>query len=119
MEIWVEFLDGKWRISPDPAEVKHGMPVLWRFRAEGLGAHRVRWSVHFKKSPFKPQPGSAAGGPFTIATETTQNENGQHTGSSSSTNTDNRPGDYKYDVRAQDAETDETLGNEDPRLIVV
>jgi hypothetical protein len=113
MEIWVEFQDGKWRTSPDPAKVKLGAPIAWRFRADQLAVGRAKWSVHFDKSPF-----TAAGGSFTLSTSTTQDENGQHAGTSPIIDA-RKPGDYKYSLLAQDADTEETLGSEDPRLIVV
>ena len=117
MEIWVEFQNKEWRISPDPAKVKLGTPVSWRFRATGLGVRRVKWTVVFHKSPFKHSPKANPGGPFVVSTETIPNENGQHIGTSPTTIADT-PGDYKYDVRAENGENAEPLGNEDPYLSV-
>jgi hypothetical protein len=115
VEIWVDF-DGvtkKFTTHPQNAEVKVGTPVLWRFRSNNLSnVARVRWIVSFKNgSPFGDQ-----GSRFTTVSRVS---GAQHTGATGS-NTADTEGDYKYEVRAEDAsKKGETLGEEDPKLKVI
>lgn len=120
MEIWIEFNDGKWRITPDPAKIKRGTPILWRFKADNLNARLVRWTIHFdNRHPFaiiaNRRPALATR--LAIATETFRLPDGQHVGTSPTIATD-EAGHYKYSVRSEDIDEERTLGEEDPMLIV-
>ena len=106
MEIWVNFDVGKFTIAPDPATVKVGTPVVWRFLANQSAPERIRWTVYFHHgSPFRVQPAEFV--------TTTQFSGGQHTGATGAVIPDDA-GDYKYGVRAEDAHTQNKLGDEDP-----
>ena len=110
MEIWVSFDFGKFTVTPDPATVKAGTPLIWRFRSNLAVQDRVRWTVYFYHgSPFRFEPKE-------IST-TTQSAAGQHAGATGTMVPDD-PGDYKYGVRAEDAFKQNILGDDDPRLIV-
>jgi hypothetical protein len=109
MEIWVEFENGKWRISPDPAVVVPGTLVSWRFRSDSIHSPRAFWTVHFEqRSPFRNRAHS-----IIVRTE---EKDGQHAGATEPVPVDDE-GDYKYAVRAAD-QFEKTIGDEDPRLIV-
>ena len=121
MEILVEFDKGEWRISPDPAEVPRGTRVWWRFQANSLRSPRVRWTVYFANGyPFaaENQPSPIIGGRVALSTDTIKQQNGQHAGTSPVITPD-APGDYKYEVHAEDLDEGQQLGDDDPRLIVV
>lgn len=110
MEVWVSLVGGKFTILPDPARVSVGTPVTWRFQTNGLTNPLVRWTVSFPThSPFKSS--------LKEFTTTTQLSGGQHAGATGAMAPDS-PGDYKYDVRVEDARTQTQLGNDDPHLIV-
>jgi hypothetical protein len=110
MEIWVSFDGQKFTISPDPARVKVNTPVIWRFQANQVSTNLIRWTVLFReKSPFQFQAGAF--------TTTTQSVQGQHSGATGAMAPD-KPGDYKYAVRADDALTQSELGEDDPYLTV-
>lgn len=109
MEIWVEFEDGKWRISPDPAIVVPGTWVSWRFRSNSIDSPMAFWTIQFDlPTPFRNRVHSI------IAR--TDEKDGQHVGATEPVPVDNE-GDYKYSVRAAD-QNERTIGDEDPRLIV-
>jgi hypothetical protein len=121
VEIRIEFDKGKWRVSPDPAEVPRGTRVWWRFQSNDLRARRVRWTVYFANGyPFAPgnQLGVLIGDRVALSTDTTKQQDGQHAGTSPEITAD-APGDYKYGVRAEDLDEGQQLGDDDPRLIVV
>jgi hypothetical protein len=110
MEIWVTLDGAKFTISPDPATVKVGTPVIWRFLANQLAPERIRWTAYFHHgSPFRLQP--------IEFTTTTQLSSGQHAGATGAAVPED-PKDYKYGVRAENAQTQFKLGDEDPTLIV-
>jgi len=110
MEIRVSFDGRNFKISPDPARVKAGTLVKWRFHANHLGFDRILWTVFFHHgSPFQFQADEF--------TTTTQSDQGQHTGTTDEMAPDT-PGDYKYGVRSEDARTQHRLGEDDPRLLV-
>lgn len=112
MEVWVSFNSQKFTFAPDPARVKVGTPVTWRVQANGSQSTLIRWTVFFNHgSPLRSKLDE-----LTITT-TTQSHAGQHTGVTGAI-APNKPGDYKYGVRAEDAQTDEPLGEDDPYLIV-
>jgi hypothetical protein len=110
MEIWVEFDSSirKFRVSPNPAIVKRGTSITWRFRADNFSGPGILWTVYFDQ-----------GTPFAQSMFTTGSaiSNGQHTGATTAKSAD-KPGDYKYGVRAQDSSTKNKLGDEDPILRV-
>jgi hypothetical protein len=110
MEIWVEFDGNQFRISPDPAVVNSGTPVIWKFQSNTLSNQRIRWEVYFSRgSPFHDQ-----GDRFTTTTTRTF---GQHAGATGAMSADD-PGDYKYGVRAIDLPSRMLLGDDDPYLEV-
>lgn len=120
VEVWIEFEHGKWRISPDPARIKRGSQLLWRFRGDGIDARRVRWTIYFTQvHPLTlGGVGSAiSGGRLSIPTETFQLPEGQHVGVSPIVTVD-MAGDYKYGIRLEDLDEGKDLGDEDPHLIV-
>lgn len=109
MEIWVEFEDGKWRVSPDPAFAAPGTWVSWRFRSNSLDTPRAFWKVDFElRSPFR-------NGVHRIVVQT-EDRDGQHSGVTEPLPAD-EIGDYKYAVQAAD-QFDQQIGDEDPHLIV-
>lgn len=121
MEIWIEFNQGKWRITPDPAKIHRGGPILWRFRGDSLNARRVRWTIYFDNDhPFSigADLGAIRAARLAIATETFRLPDGQHVGTSPTVTAD-EPGHYKYGVRSQDMDEERELGDEDPVLIVL
>jgi hypothetical protein len=110
MEIKVSFNHGKLTFSPDPAIVRRGTIVNWRFQTSVGTFPKLRWIVYFNKgSPFRVQ------NPLFVAD--TSSAQGQHIGTSGQMSADD-PGDYKYGVRVIDSSIHETIGDDDPRLIV-
>jgi hypothetical protein len=110
MEIWVTFAHGKLICSPDPAGVQQGTPVTWRFRADELSVPLLRWTVYFNhSSPFSGQVNQLTADTIPVS--------GQHTRTTGAMSAD-KPGDYKYGVRVVDSSNQQTLGDDDPRLIV-
>lgn len=110
MEIKVKFDHGKFTFLPDPAIVRRGTLVNWRFQANGLPFPQLEWVVYFNEgSPFRGQ-----GAQIVVDTPAVD---GQHIGTSPEMSADD-PGDYKYGVRVVDATNQQTLGDDDPRLIV-
>lgn len=121
MEIWIDFADGEWRTSPDPAEVASGTQIRWRFRGDGLTAQQVRWTIYFRLGhPFNFGDGDAAmpDARLDFATETLRFPDGQHLGTSPIVTAD-KEGQYKYGVRLNDLDQNTELGDDDPFLIVV
>jgi hypothetical protein len=112
MEIRVTFVGGKLIFSPDPARVQRGEPVSWSFEAlDHLTIPQLRWTVYFSKgSPFREQ-----GSEF--ITDTPTIEGGQVGTSAAMSAYD--PGNYKYGVRVVDPLNRDTLGDDDPVLIVL
>jgi len=111
MEIWVEFNGKDWRTTPDPAVVKRGELVSWRFQANGVHNRPIRWLIYFdKRSPFGRQGNRLS--------TTTVPRSDQHVGMTEAKAAD-EPGEYKYGVRAEDLQEEVTLGDDDPRLIVM
>ncbi len=112
MIISVQSLAGaRLRISPDPAIVHVGDRVVWRMhllhRLTGF-RFRLKWTIYFHKDH-----------PFSGDYREELTESGE-------TNSDiiidagkaETPGDYKYGVRIANAETHETISDDDPILIV-
>jgi hypothetical protein len=113
MEIWVEFdsHSSKFRISPEPAYVKRGSPVSWRFRADNLSdSARIRWNVYFND-------GTPFGVKTAILSTLSGQIAGQHVAATGIVFAD-ETGDYKYGVRAVDLSSGKTLGDDDPTLKV-
>jgi len=133
-EIRVVFESEKQKIvvSPDPAEVWVGNPIVWRFEAKSMQVRRIRWTVYF----HRPRLLSTLAAPFhfwrwllfrrrgipffpgvgTELSSTTQAA-GAHEGTIGPA-TPESPGEYKYGVRVENAETGATLGDDDPILLV-
>ena len=108
MEIWVEFDGTKWNVWPYTAVVAVGTPITWRFRTN-LSTPQIRFSANFlRNSPFRNQG--------THFTTTTTPVAGHHAGATGTVTADD-PGEYKYEVRAEDV-AGQTLGFEDPFLNV-
>lgn len=107
MDISVIFDDGLWRTFPDPAIVRRGSSVTWRFlsmRSEDA----LAWEVYFGRAPFLKEQ--------SLIVTSFRNQNGQH--AADVTADAEKPGDYKYGVRVADAKSGEPIGDDDPRLIV-
>lgn len=110
MRIWVTFDDGNFAFSPEPARVREGSLVSWRFRALGVPFKVLRWIVYFRN-------GSPFASPINAFITDTSGVDGQHMGATSAMAT-NRQGDYKYGVSVVSAEEEKVLGDEYSRLIV-
>lgn len=107
-------------VEPDPVEVLVGEPLYWEFVSTGPQP-RIRWEVYFQRgSPF-----SAGIKSLTAQTVFSYVPPGplvpnlgiMHYGLSPSV-VATTPGDYKYGVRAEDADTGVPIADDDPRLIV-
>lgn len=101
-------LDGlRFRITPDPARVRVGERVAWSFSTTRLSPSTILWQVYFDDgSPLQggrtslitsAPPTQISTTPIAIASE---------------------EGDWKYGVRAIDANSRHVLADDDPRLIV-
>jgi hypothetical protein len=111
MEIKVTFDHGRLTFSPDPAIVRRGTLVSWRFQTNELPFPQLQWVVYFNKgSPFRDQ-----GDQFITDTPVF---GGKHIVTSPEMSADD-PGDYKYGVRVVNSANQHELGDDDPRLIVV
>ena len=110
MEIWVTFAGGKFTITPDPARVRVGTPIVWRFLAHQSSPENIRWTVYFSNnSPFF--------FPTTEIITNTHSIDGQHTGATGAV-APQHPGEYKYGVRTENPQNQETMGDDDPQLVV-
>ena len=121
MEIWVEFTDKSWRISPDPAIVPSGTLVQWRFRADTVDVKHLRWTIYFEQGhpfSFASDTESDLIQKLEFANETLAGPDGQHVGVSTTVTADS-PGHYKYGVRLEDVDEEKELGDEDPKLTVL
>jgi hypothetical protein len=115
IEITVTFDHGGLVFSPDPAIVRRGEAVSWRFQASTLPASPLQWTVYFNKgSPFHAQDHSHIH-QFTARTPSVGR---QQIATSQAMSADD-PGEYKYGVRVVDAINQTTLGDDDPWLIVL
>lgn len=108
--------------EPDPVRVLVGEPLYWEF-VSALPNPRIKWEVYFQHSnPFGPALKSltaetafapvAPAGPVGLIPSPT------HHGLSPSV-VATMPGDHKYGVRAQDANTQQTLADDDPQLTIL
>jgi hypothetical protein len=133
MDIAVEFDGTKWSVNPNVAEVKVGERVQWIVRWRVSSTLYVRWSVVFgpskvlhrletttrnvglgTASKFIPSGPPQSSGPHG---DQKSDEFCDHNGVVGPVVAD-RPGDYKYDIRASNAQNDEDIGEDDPTLIV-
>ena len=136
MDITITFQEGEWVTEPNPAIVVIGTKVRWIFRAPKINIRHLRWTVKFlEKSPFQDRSS------FTIETNNTylgqrltslrqdfarfldelgmtEEEAVDHRGTTPPVPVE-LPDDYKYSLEVKDADTEEPIGEEDPRLIVV
>ena len=106
-------------VQPDPVRVLVGEPLYWEF-ASALPNLRIKWEVYFQRStPFGP-------GLTSLTAETAVIPAGpvgsilslRHRGLSPSVVATTQ-GDHKYGVRAQDANTQQMLADDDPVLIIL
>jgi hypothetical protein len=112
VKIYVSFIGGKTVCSPDPARVPVGQYVTWECTA--TAPRRLSWRFYFTGShPFGQHfMGSATfggssvqqfGPPSTVLVTTPAMMD---------------PNDYKYGVEVSDADSGETLSDDDPYLTV-
>ncbi len=96
-------------ISPDPAYVKVGDRVSWSMDLSSAAtSERLRWTVYFQHShPFATSKGQSS------SVEADKDKR-----STLTTEPVETPGDYKYGVRVETAESRVQLSDDDPRLIV-
>jgi hypothetical protein len=137
MDITVTFQEGRWVTDPNPAIVAIGTKVRWIVRAPRSEIQRLRWTIKFAaRSPFHGDSQS-----LNLETNNTHlGRNGanlfrefvqrlrdlgltedalvDHRGTTPAQPTE-EPGQYKYDLRVENAENDELVGGEDPVLIVI
>jgi hypothetical protein len=135
MDITITFDNGRWSIDPSPALVVVGTHVRFVLRAPRSQMTRLRWVVSFEGgSPFEERrqwsletrnSGLGTGG-TRLARQAAEllDEDSRadiafdHRAATEPVSAD-QPGDYKYDLRVENPETDETVGDEDPLLIVL
>src|SRR5262245_9642676 len=113
---------GRISADPDVATARVGESVVWELVTVGsvdtLGVRDIEWTIYFDHgSPFRgvvrlstttpatTAPPSPAGSPSSVGTLPPQ--------------IPDRPGDFKYGVRASDATTRRLVADDDPRLIVI
>lgn len=128
MDITVDFDDYRWSISPDPAEVRIGTPIFWIVRSKRSPFARLTWKIYFNHgTPFR----GGVPGPFLVVT-INRHPKGEllripglrltqapdHEGAVGPV-LPTEPGDYKYGVEVRNAETDEAISNDDPKLVVL
>jgi hypothetical protein len=102
-------------VRPDPVFVLAGEPVHWELVSRSRNA-RINWEIYFEHdTPFGRNLKSLIAA---TAFDSRRFSDAMHYGLSPSVMAI-APGDYKYGVRAQDAETEETLADDDPHLIVL
>lgn len=106
-------------IQPDPVRVLVGEPLYWEF-VSALPNPRIKWEVYFQHSaPFDPALKSlTAETAFAPAGPVGPIPSPTHHGLSPSV-VATMPGDHKYGIRAQDANTQQTLADDDPLLIIL
>jgi hypothetical protein len=133
MDITITFENGRWTTDPNPAIVLVGTKVRFVVRTKRSPTKKLEWAIDFKsKSPFKETA------IWRIKTENSNlgHENSlqrrdlrgvlndpasrddieyDHRGASAPAET-TEPGDYKYDLRVENAANGETVGTEDPNL---
>jgi hypothetical protein len=136
MDVTITFENGRWRVDPDPAIVVAGTKVRFVVRTKRSNIRSLDWIIDFKgRSPFI--------GNTTWRIKTRDSHFGDessaqsrdlrgvinepasrddiaydHRGASAPAGAA-EPGDYKYDLRVENAANGETIGQEDPILIVL
>jgi hypothetical protein len=133
VDITIVFKDGKWTVHPDPATVKVGTPITWLVRMRSSLVPLLRWIVYFDHgSPFKFNRLRVATRNTELGTALIRDGGARDALKNAGVSTDEiadhdgvigpispeEPGDYKYGVRLENAETGERMGDDDPRLIV-
>lgn len=136
MDIVVRFENGDWRIEPDPASVTVGTAVTWLLRSPRSNYTRLRWTVYFAHgTPF-----SSDEGPFCVTTVNTklgtvltQDASVLDSVKNAGVGLDHvvdhegaigpvaptEPGQYKYGIKVENAETDEEVADDDPQLVIL
>lgn len=109
-------------VQPDPVQVLVGEPLYWEF-ISALPNMRIKWEVYFRHgNPFGSWVRSLIAetgfGPVEPVGPVGPINSPTHYGLSPSAIA-STPDDYKYGVRAMDAITQETLGDDDPHLIIL
>ena len=121
MDISIEYRDGRWTISPNPAKVYVGDKVTWLLSWPKSPIRLVRWKIYF--GPFRELdlqtttlllPTITAGATASGAVET----GASHSGIVGPLVAED-PGEYKYGVSVTNAESDKAIDDEDPKLIVL
>jgi hypothetical protein len=136
MDINITFQDARWNTDPNPAIVAVGTKVRWIIRAPKSQLPTLRWIIEFGKlSPFAEQHQLVV---ETRNTSLRRADDGRlrelarlfedlniteeivldHRGVTQPIAVDNS-GEYKYDLRVENTETDEVIGEEDPILLVL
>lgn len=104
-------LRGKIKVDPDPAVVKVGTPVQWHFVVSGIQAHtKLRWEVYFDHT-----------NPFTWTVRSLETSGDAEQADQVGVvfgGEAQKPGDHKYGVRVFHSDSGESLGDDDPRLVV-
>ena len=133
MDITVTFNNGRWVTDPSPAIVAVGTKVRWILRAPEQETRTLLWKVSFVGNfPFgeqhetlkiktqKADRRQQSDNAFEFLRQLNLDEDVwlNHRGITE-TQFANRPGEFKYDLIVQDAETGERIGDDDPWLIVV
>lgn len=135
MDINITFIEGKWVTDPNPAIVTLGTKIRWVFRSARLPAETLAWRVRFSETPpfgDKARQLLAKSRNFRGRTrvnrrliETLLRELGMETEllidhfAMTEEFTAEQPGEFKYDLEVEDADTEEILGDEDPYLYVL
>lgn len=109
-------------VQPDPVRVLVGEPLYWEF-VSALPNPRIKWEVYFQHStPFGPALRSLAAetafAPVAPAGPVGPIPSPTHYGLSPSV-VATTAGDHKYGVRALDANTQQTLADDDPELTIL
>jgi hypothetical protein len=93
------------RAAPDPAEVRAGTEVVWRFRSLLQSHAPVRWIIRFDRgSPFRDD--------HFVASATLDKE------AETKPETPEDPGEWKYSIQLRDVASGKDLADEDPILKV-
>lgn len=120
MDISIEFRDGKWTITPDPAKVYVGESVTWFLSWPKSSIEIVRWKIYF--GPFRELDLQTTTPLLTTVSVAAIGNGVVETGASHSgiigPFVAEDPGEYKYGVSVTNAKTDEDIDDEDPKLIV-
>jgi hypothetical protein len=133
MDITVTFQNGHWVTDPNPAIVAVGTHVRWIVRATELQTRTLLWEIDFRiRAPFGPESRT-----LKVKTQVVDRRERDgieedilrrldlegdaafdHRGVTPALPADH-PGDYKYDLRVRDAETEKVIGEDDPWIVVV